>query len=137
GLHVRTNVLSNDGAGPLGSAAVQAEHQAHGRKGPCADRPSANLARDYNARGRVEPVATGMGELLQGGIAHQGVSRGRQLHGGAVAPVAAVQIQSPATPRRDISTPASVRALPARPPDTTWPWPVGGEGGRSWPRAGC
>src|ERR1700730_2264173 len=32
GLHVRTNVLSNDGPGPLGSATVKEEHPAHGRK---------------------------------------------------------------------------------------------------------
>src|SRR5713101_6598963 len=34
GLHVRTDVLSNDGPSPLGSAPVKEEHPAHGRKGP-------------------------------------------------------------------------------------------------------
>ena len=41
GYHVRADVLSNDGPGPPGLPAVKEEHQAHGRKGPCADRPSA------------------------------------------------------------------------------------------------
>ena len=37
GFHVWANVLSNDGASPLGIATVKEEHQAHGRKGSCAD----------------------------------------------------------------------------------------------------
>jgi transposase len=44
-VHVRTNVLSNDGPSPLGIATVQEEHQARGRKDPRADRPSTNMAR--------------------------------------------------------------------------------------------
>src|ERR1700674_4859811 len=65
GLHVRTNVLSNDGASPLGIATVKEEHQAHGRKGPCADRPSAKLARDHKAGRRTEPRVSRVGQLLQ------------------------------------------------------------------------
>jgi RNA-directed DNA polymerase len=48
GLHVRTNVLSDDGPSPLGSAPLKEEYQAHGREGPCADRPVADMARNHN-----------------------------------------------------------------------------------------
>jgi len=41
GLYVRADVLSNDWQGPIGLPAVEEEHQAHGRKGPRADRPGA------------------------------------------------------------------------------------------------
>src|SRR5436189_4975643 len=41
GLYVRADVLSNDWQGPAGLPAVKEEHQAHGRKGPRADRPGA------------------------------------------------------------------------------------------------
>jgi hypothetical protein len=46
GLHVRTNVLSDDGPSPLGSATLKEEYQAHGRQGPWADRPIADMARN-------------------------------------------------------------------------------------------
>ena len=65
------------------------------------------------------------------------LSRARQLHSGAVAPVAAVQTQGQATPRRDVSTLAPLRALRARTSDPAWARPVVGEGVRSCPRAGC
>src|SRR5262249_57880535 len=67
----------------------------------------------------------------------QSVSGARQLHGYAVAPVAALQAQSLATQGRSLSTPAPLRALRARPPDTAWSRPVVGEGVTSCPRAGC
>jgi hypothetical protein len=41
GVYVRADVLSQNRPGPAGLPAVTEEHQAHGRKGPCADRPSA------------------------------------------------------------------------------------------------
>src|SRR5438477_11273344 len=63
--------------------------------------------------------------------------RARQLHGCAVAPVAAIQAQGQATQGRELSTRAPLRALPARTPDTAWPRPVVGEGVKSCPRAGC
>src|ERR1700736_7058871 len=64
GLHVRTNVLSNDGPSPLGSAPVKEEHPARGRKDPRADRPSTYVATNHRAGRRVEPHAARMGELL-------------------------------------------------------------------------
>jgi hypothetical protein len=57
-------VLSADGQGPAGLLTVKEEHQAHGRKGPCADRPSGYLAGDHKAGGSVEPGAPGMGQLI-------------------------------------------------------------------------
>ncbi len=56
---------------------------------------------------------------------------------GAVAPVAAVQTQGKAKPRRDLSTLAPLRALQVRAPHPAWPWPVVGEGVKSCPRAEC
>src|SRR6202035_1321172 len=57
GLYVRADVLSGDGQGPAGLSTVKEEHQAHGRKGPRADRPSGYLAGDHKAGGSVEPGA--------------------------------------------------------------------------------
>src|ERR1700674_16784 len=106
GLHVRTNVLSNDGPGPLGSATVKEEHQARGRKGPRADRPSTYVAGNHRAGGDVEPHTPRMGELLLSRHRHSGVSGARQLRGCAVAPVVALQAQGQAKPGRQLSTPA-------------------------------
>src|SRR6516165_5993097 len=64
GIYVRTDVLSNNWPGPFGLLAVKEEHQAHGRKGPRADRPSGYLAGDHKAGGSVEPGAPRMGQLL-------------------------------------------------------------------------
>jgi len=50
---------------------------------------------------------------------------------------AAVQTQGQATPRRDVSTLAPLRALRARTSDPAWARPVVGEGVRSCPRAQC
>ena len=65
GVHARTNVLSNDGPSPLGSATVEEEHQAHGRNGPRADRPGAYLAGDHELVATSEPRAARVGQLLQ------------------------------------------------------------------------
>src|SRR5262249_5632689 len=78
-----------------------------------------------------------MGELLPGRYRHQSVPGDRQLHRYAVTPVVAHQAQGQATPGRDLSTLASVRALRARPPDCAWARRAVGEGVMSCPRAGC
>ena len=62
-----------------------------------ADRPSAQLARDHRARRHVKPRASRVGQLLQCRHHQQSLSRARQLHGCAVAPVAAIQAQGQAT----------------------------------------
>ena len=46
---------------------LKEKHQAHGREGPCPDRPSGYLARDHGNGGSVEPRATRMGQLLRVG----------------------------------------------------------------------
>ena len=96
-----------------------------------------SLARDHRAGGSVEPRASRMGQLLQCRHHPQSVSRARQLHGCAVAPVAPIQAQGQATQGRELSTLAPLRALPARTPDPAWSRPVVGEGVTSCPRAGC
>src|SRR6202011_142607 len=78
-----------------------------------------------------------MGQLLQCRHHPQSISRARQLHGCAVAPVAAIQAQGQATQGRELSTLAPLRALPTRAPNTAWSRPVVGEGVKSCPRAGC
>src|SRR6267143_835235 len=137
GIHVRTNVLSNNGPGPVGSATVKEEHPAHGRNRPRADRPRADLARDHRARRQVEPRAPRVGQLLQRRLHQQGVSRARHIRGCAVAPVVAVQAQGQATQARELSTLAPLRVLWARTSDPARPRPVVGEGVRSCPRAQC
>ena len=97
GIYVRADVFPNDRQSPLGPPAVKEEHQAHGRKSPRADRPSAQLARDHRARRHVKPRASRVGQLLQCRHHQQSLSRARQLHGCAVAPVAAIQAQGQAT----------------------------------------
>ena len=67
----------------------------------------------------------------------QSISRARQLHGCAVAPVVAIQAQSQATRGRSLSTLAPLWALRARTSDPAWSGPVVGEGVTSCPRAGC
>ena len=66
-------------------------------KVPRADRPSAQLARDHRARRHVKPRASRVDQLLQCRHHQQSLSRARQLHGCAVAPVAAIQAQGQAT----------------------------------------
>src|SRR5262249_8559052 len=61
------DVLPGDGQGPAGLSTVKEEPQAHGRKGPRADRPSGYLAGDHKAGGSVEPGAPRMGQLLSVG----------------------------------------------------------------------
>src|SRR5260370_2633671 len=106
------------------------------------------MARDHKAGRRTEPRASRVGQLLRCRLIIPSLSRARQLHSGAVAPVAAVQTQGQTTPRRDLSTPASLRVLRARTSDPAWAWPPAGgpagafsgapEGGapalRSWVR---
>src|SRR5262245_64396593 len=78
-----------------------------------------------------------MGELLRSRHRQQGVPGNRQLHGCAVTPVVALQAQGQATQGRDLSTPASLRALWARTPVPAWARRAVGEGVRSCPSAGC
>ena len=106
-------------------------------KSPRADGPIGNLARDHEAGGRVEPHAVRMGELLPSRHRQQSVPGARQLHRCAVAPVVAFQAQSQAAQGRDLSTPAPLRALRARPPVPAWARRAVGEGVMSCPRAGC
>src|SRR5271154_7411336 len=78
-----------------------------------------------------------MGELLRGRNRQQGVSGARRLRGDTVAPVVALQAQSQATKRRELSTLAPLRALRARTPEPAWARRAVDEGGRACPRAGC
>src|SRR6478672_4128408 len=78
-----------------------------------------------------------MGELLPGRHRQQSVSGTRQLHSDAVTPVVAGQAQNQATQGRDLSTPASLRALWARTPEQAWARRAVGEGVKCCPRAGC
>ncbi len=64
-IHVWADVLGENRKGPPGPTAIKEKHQAHGREGPCPDRPSGYLARDHGVGGPVEPRATRMGQLLQ------------------------------------------------------------------------
>src|SRR5246127_994052 len=137
GLYVRADVLSGDGQGPAGLPAIKEEHQAHGRESPRADRPTRYVAGDHKAGGSVEPRASRMGQLLQCWYYPKSLSRTRQLHGCAVAPVAAMQAQGQATQGRELSTLAPLRAFRARTAGTAWSRPVVGEGVTSCPRAGC
>src|SRR5260370_13393565 len=78
-----------------------------------------------------------MGEVLPGRERKQSVSGTRQLHSDAVAPVVAGQAQNQASQGRDLSTPASLRALRARTPEQAWARRAVGEGVKFCPRAGC
>jgi RNA-directed DNA polymerase len=68
----------------------------------------------HKAGGQGEPHAARMGELLPSRHRQQSVSCTRQLPRDAVAQVVAVQAQNQASQGRDLSTPASLRALRAR-----------------------
>src|SRR5215472_14128073 len=95
------------------------------------------MARDHSAGGQVESRAARLGELLRRWLSHQSVSGARQLHSDAVAPVVALQAQGQATPGRDLSTLAPLRALRSHTPDRAWAQRAVGEGVTSCPRAGC
>src|ERR1700683_2935568 len=95
------------------------------------------MARNHKAGRQGEPHAARMGELLPSRHRQQGVSGTRQLHSDAVAPVVAVQAQNQAAQGRDLSTPASLRALRARTPEQAWARRAVGEGVKFCPRAGC
>src|SRR5216683_4426299 len=125
---VRTNVLSNDGPSPLGIATVKEEHQARGRKGPRADRPSTYVAGNHGAGRHVEPHAARMGELLLSRHRHSGVSGARQLCGCAAAPVVTLQAQDQTKQGGQLSTPAPLRDLRARASDSAWARRAVGEG---------
>ena len=112
------------GKARLGHAAVEEEHPAHGREDPCADGNVDDVARDHGAGGQVEPHAARLGELLPSRHRQPRIPGARQLHGDAVAPVVAQQVQGQATQGRDVSTLAPLRALRSRTPDSrlgaTW-----------------
>src|SRR6478672_12814566 len=55
GLHVRTDVLSENRPGAPGLSAIEEKHQAYGRANPCADGPNGNMARNHGLGGQVEP----------------------------------------------------------------------------------
>src|ERR1700693_1276714 len=93
------------------------------------------MARNHKAGGQGEPHAARMGELLPSRHRQQGVSGTRQLRSDAVAPVVAVQAQNQASQGRDLSTPASLRALWARTPEQAWARHAVGEGVKFCPRA--
>src|SRR5258708_556153 len=95
------------------------------------------LNRALLLRDRRDEKRARVGQLLQCRHHQQGLSRARQLHGCAVAPVAPIQAQGQATQGRELSPLAPLRALPARTPRTAWSGPVVGEGVTSCPRAGC
>jgi site-specific DNA recombinase len=137
GIHLRADVLAEDWQGPLGHEAVEEEYPAHGRKGPCADRPEDGMARDHGGGGQVESGAARLGELLPSGDHQRRVPGARQLHRTAVASVAAHQAQGQATPGRGLSSLAPVRVLRARESDQLEVRRVVGEGVTSCPRAGC
>src|SRR3977135_2979257 len=65
GIPVWADVLSENRKGPPWPTAIKEKHQAHGREGPCPDRPSGYLARDHGVAGSVEPQGTLLGQLLQ------------------------------------------------------------------------
>ena len=96
-----------------------------------------NWRQDHGVGAAVEPRPARLGELLSGRDDPPGLPCARQLHRYAVAPVAAPQVQGQATPGRDVSPLAPLRALRTRPPDPTWARRAVGEGMRSCPRAGC
>ncbi len=123
--------------GSPGLPAVKEEHQARGRESPRADRAIGDMARDHKAGGEGEPHATRMGELLSGRNRQQGVSGARQLRGNAVAPVVALQAQSEAEQGRELSTPATLRAIRARSPEPAWARRAVDEGVMFCPRAWC
>src|ERR1700681_4873405 len=137
GLHVRTDVLSENRSGAPSLPAIEEEHQAHGSENPRTDGPNGDMARNHKAGGQGEPHAARMGELLPSRHRQQGVSGTRQLRSDAVAPVVAVQAQNQASQGRDLSTPASLRALWARTPEQAWARRAVGEGVKFCPRAGC
>src|SRR3981189_436557 len=95
------------------------------------------MARNHKAGGQGESHAARMGELLPSRHRQQSVSGTRQLHSDAVAPVVAGQAQNQASQGRDLSTPASLRALWARTPEQAWARRAVGGGLKSCPRAGC
>ena len=113
------------------------EHPPHGREGQRPDRPEDGLARDHGEGGEVESRVARLGELLQRRNHQRRLPCNRQLHRTAVAPVAAQQVQAQATPGRELSTPAPIRALRARAPGQPEARRVVGEGVKSCPRAGC
>src|ERR1700726_3907877 len=112
GLHVRANVFCENRSCPLGISAIEEEHQAHGSECPWADRSIGDLARYHKAGRRVESHAARMGELLPSRHRQQSVPGGRQLYRGAVASVAARQVQGQATQGRDLSTLAPFTGTP-------------------------
>ena len=131
------DVLSENGLDPPRHASVEEEPPAHGSQDPCDDGDFDDVAGDHGVGAAVEPRPARLGEVLSGRDDPPGLPCARQLHRYAVAPVAAPQVQGQATPGRDVSPLAPLRALRTRPPDPTWARRAVGEGVRSCPRAGC
>jgi len=76
--------------------------------------------RDHGAGGQVEPCVARLGQLLPSGHRPPRISGARQLHGDAVTPVVAPQVQGRATQLRELSTPAPLWALRSRTPVPAW-----------------
>src|SRR5207302_5283121 len=124
------DVFSENRPGSPGTAAIEEKHQARGRTGPRADRPSAYVARNHRAGGKAEPHASRVGELLLSRHRQSGISGARQLCGCAVASVVAFQAQDQTKQGRQLSTLAPLRDLWARASDPAWARRAVGEGVR-------
>jgi hypothetical protein len=59
------DVFAEDRQSPYRHVAVEEEHPAHGRKGPCADRTENGVGKRPRSWWQVEPHAARLGELLQ------------------------------------------------------------------------